>query len=433
MSIEITAMSVARSVTTRAVQVWLDGRRREQERSLDMDDLVRLRVPGLRAQRSVEPQFEQIADAVAARLEPVCAHEFRNLTDGDRQAAIDAVVGVFVHSDLSDDAIIGADADAVEWARRIRAQAPPDPALGESGIRFYELLLGECCDCYVRILRRLPVFTERAVTDLLSRVSTLGTDVSQVLERLPRRSLYAPAGDDHDEEFRREYLGLISQELDEVELFSVLPGPAPRTKLSVAYISLRTSSDKDFASRRRPAAPSGLRAGVASWDEQDDEAASVRVETVLKRSPRLLLLGEAGSGKTTLLSWLAVTAARRSFTGDLSGWNDLVPFMVKLRNYAGRDLPALEGFLDGTAGALTGHMPQAWVDRQFRVRRALLMVDGVDELVPGERRNVRDWLRQPNPPSSKALFLLKRSHLANPGESPRLVKARALPHRLCWR
>jgi hypothetical protein len=35
--------------------------------------------------------------------------------------------------------------------------------------------------------------------------------------------------------------------------------------------------------------------------------------------------------------------------------------------------------------------------------------------------------------SSKALFLLKRSHLANPGESPRLAKARALPHRLCWR
>ena len=394
MSVEITALSVARSVTARAVQLWLDGRRREQERSLDMDELVRLRIPGLRAQRSVERQFEQIADAMAARLEPVCAHEFRDLAGGDRQAAIDAVVDIFSHSDLSDDAIIGADADAVEWARRIRAQAQPDPALGESAIRFYELLLAECCDCYVRILRRLPVFTERAVTDLLARVSSLGAEVSQVLELLPRRSLYAPTGDDHDAEFEREYLGLISKELDEVELFSVLPGAAPRTILSVAYISLRASSDKDFASRHRSDAPAGLRAGVASWDEQDDEAASVRVETVLKRSPRLLLLGEAGSGKTTLLSWLAVTAARRGFTGDLAGWNDMVPFVVKLRSYAGRDLPALEGFLDGTASALAGHMPRAWVDRQFRARRALLMVDGVDELVAGERRKVRDWLRQ---------------------------------------
>ena len=39
-------------------------------------------------------------------------------------------------------------------------------------------------------------------------------------------------------------------------------------------------------------------------------------------------------------------------------------------------------------------MPRAWVDRQFKGGRALLMVDGVDELVPTERRKVRDWLRR---------------------------------------
>lgn len=241
-SIEITAMSLARSVTSRAAQIWLKGRRSEQERSLDMGELVRLRIPGLRAQRSVERQFEQIADAVAARLEPLCEHEFPDLTDGDRQAAVDAVVKVFGHADLSDEALIGADADAVEWARRIRAQAPPDPSMGEPAITFYNLLLAECCDCYVRILRGLPVFTERAITELLGRVSSLGAELARVLERLPSRSLYAPAGDDHDEEFSQEYLRLISSELDEVELFSVLAGPALRTVLSVAYISLRVSA-----------------------------------------------------------------------------------------------------------------------------------------------------------------------------------------------
>lgn len=351
-SIEITAMSLARSVTSRAAQIWLKGRRREQERSLDMGELVRLRIPGLRAQRSVERQFEQIADAVAARLEPLCEHEFRDLADGDRQAAIDAVVKVFRHADLSDEALIGADADAVEWARRIQAQAPPDPSLGEPAITFYNLLLAECCDCYVRILRRLPVFTERAITELLGRVSSLGAELAQVLERLPSRSLYAPTGDDYDEEFSQEYLELISSELDEVELFSVLAGPALRTVLSVAYISLRVSAE-NFEFRPGISGHAGLRAGVAAWDERDAEPASVRVEAALKHTPRMLLLGEAGSGKTTLLSWLAVTAARRGFTGDLAAWNGLVPFLLKLRSYTARDLPGPDGFLDGTAGPLT--------------------------------------------------------------------------------
>jgi len=121
-----------------------------------MGELVRLRIPGLRAQRSVERQFEQIADAVAGRLEPLLTHEFRGLDDGGRQAAIDAIVKVFAHADLFDTAIIAPDADAAELARRIRAQAPPVRGLGESASQFYEVLLAECCDCYVRLLRRLP-------------------------------------------------------------------------------------------------------------------------------------------------------------------------------------------------------------------------------------------------------------------------------------
>ena len=394
MSVEVIAMQVAHSLTSRAVQVWLDGRRREQERTLAMGDLVRLRIPGLRAQRSVERQFEQIADAVAARLEPLCVYEFPDLDGGSRQAAINLVVEVFRHADLSDQAIIGADANAAEWTRRLRVQAPPHRTLGEPASRFYELLLAECCECYVQILRRLPVFNERAITELLGRTTNLGAELNQILERLPARSFYAPGGSDHDEEFRSEYLGLISRELDEVELFSVLAWPAPRTILSVAYISLRVTANTDSVSRPKNRSEMLIRGGVGSWDEQDVEAASVRVETALKRSRRTLLLGEAGSGKTTLLSWLAVTAARRGFTGDLADWNELVPFLVKLRSYAGRHLPALDGFLDSTAAPLTGHMPRAWVDRQFKGGRALLMVYGVDELVPTERRKVRDWLRR---------------------------------------
>ncbi|WP_217501824.1 NACHT domain-containing protein [Streptomyces lunaelactis] len=387
------AVNLGRIVATRAVRLWLGPRELDQERRMEMSELVRRRVPGLRAQRGVERQFEQIADAVAARLEPMLVHEFRGLDEAGRQAALDGVKDAFVRADLSDEAVLGSDADPVELARRVRATMPAPVGLDEPAAQYHEVLFAECCDCYVRILRSLPVFTERAVAELLGRVSSLAAELTLVLERLPVRSLYGPQGADHDEAFRREYLGLVSRSLDEVELFSFAAGHTPRTKLSVAYVSLRVSTDDERAARQITRSAPLVRAGVRAWEDADADRSGARVEAVLAKSSRLLLRGEAGSGKTTLLRWIAVTAARGAFAGRLAEWNGLIPVVIKLRQHAGRELPRLEALLDHVAGPLTGHMPDAWLDRQFAAGRVLLLVDGVDELLAAERRRVREWLR----------------------------------------
>ncbi|MFJ5551609.1 NACHT domain-containing protein [Streptomyces sp. NPDC093225] len=391
MGAEAAAIKLGQVLAVRAVNLWLGPRRREQESRSDLSELIRVRVPGLRAQRDLARQFEQIADAVAARVEPLLAHEFRGLSANDRQAALDAVTDAFTRADLSDDAVIGSDADPAELARRIRRAVPVPVGFDEATTAFYELLFSQTCDCYVRILRRLPVFTERAVTELLARSTSLAAEVSLVLERLPAPSLYAPQGEGQDEAFRREYLEFVSRTLDEVELFSFASERPARTKLSVAYVSLRTASNGKNRSRRtEPFLP----AGSGDWAVEEDDSHGVRVETALKDARRVLLRGEAGSGKTTLLQWLAVTSARGAFTGELAAWNGRVPVLVKLRRYAGRDLPQPEALLDHTAGPLTGHMPKAWMDRQLTHGHILLLVDGVDELPSSERRAVREWLRR---------------------------------------
>jgi hypothetical protein len=98
----------------------------------------------------------------------------------------------------------------------------------------------------------------------------------------------------------------------------------------------------------------------------------------LARSPRTLIRGEAGSGQSTILRWLAITAGRNGFTGGLTGWNNVVPFLVRLRRFVGRRLPRPEELLDHVAGSLTGLMPAGWVHRQLNSGRALLLVDGFD-------------------------------------------------------
>ncbi|MEV6557905.1 NACHT domain-containing protein [Nocardia sp. NPDC051756] len=379
MSAELVAVRLGTALVGRAAHLLLAKQQGDQDRRSEMDALVRRYIPGLRPQRSVQRQFEQIADAVAVRLEPMLAHEFRGMDEGEHTAVVDAVVDTFENADLSDAAIFASNADPAQLARRIRETVRQPTWLSASGSALYDQLIAECCDCYVQIVRHLPVFVERAVPEFLRRIDRLGTDVEQVLERLPKRSLYAPDGSDHDAAFRREYLELISRTLDEVELFSFAIEQPLRTKLSVAYVSLRVVGQTYlwFGDKRQA-------------DEQG--FGGERVEAALSRKLRILLRGEAGSGKTTLLRWLAVTAARATFTGDLAAWNGLVPVLLRLRSYAARELPKLHELLDDAAGPLTSHMPSAWIDRQLADGRVLLLIDGVDELVPADRDKVREWI-----------------------------------------
>ncbi|MEU9026858.1 hypothetical protein AB0D46_04825 [Streptomyces sp. NPDC048383] len=239
MSAEVAAINLGRVLATRAVSLWLAPRRCAQEADSSMADLIRFRVPGLRHQRGLERQFEDMADAVAARLEPLLAHEFRGLPDHERRAALDGVSDTFVRADLSDAAVIGADADPSEPARAIRGAVPAPAGLSEAAAAFHEALFAESVDCYVRILKHLPVFTERAVTELLARTTTLAAEVARALDRLPVRSLYAPEGAGEDEAFRREYLELISGTLDEVELQSLAASPLMAALLCALHLERR--------------------------------------------------------------------------------------------------------------------------------------------------------------------------------------------------
>ncbi|MEU6157042.1 NACHT domain-containing protein [Streptomyces sp. NPDC047130] len=394
---EAAALRLGSTVATAAARLWLGGRRREQERHLSMDELVRTKVGGLRLQREVRNQFEQITDAVFDRLEPYLDHEFRRLEESSREAVVDAVCDTLAAADLSDDAILAADAKPAELTRRITSAARPPVGLGEAESRLHAVLFAECVEYYVHVVRSLPVFEERAAAELLERTTTLGREVAQLLRRLPDRSLLAPEGTDQDTAFRRRYLELVSSQLDEIELFRSSPGrtEASRVRLSVAYVSLRASGDDGRGGGRRRSLPL-LRPDMSQWDpgaEDSGAGAGMHMETALGGATRVLLRGEAGCGKTTLLRRLAVTAARGAFTGDLAAWNGLTPVFVKLREYSGRALPRPEEMLDGVAAPITGIMPRGWVERQLDSGNALLLIDGVDELLDRERRRVRDWLR----------------------------------------
>jgi hypothetical protein len=314
--------------------------------------------------------------------------EFGDLPENERAAALSAVSDALTAADLSDRSLFTADADPLKLAARVRATVPDmagAAGLNDAATALYRAVLDQTCIALVSVVRRLPEFQPRALAELLTRTASLADDVGAVLARLPRTSLDAPRGREHDNEFRARYLTQVSAELDKLDLFGVDTHHfRPRTRVSIAYFSLTvTGSTRGPRYDRRD----------EDWfvGRRDGDTSGVRVEDALARAPRTLLRGDAGSGKTTLLQWIAVNCARGGFTGQLAAWNGRVPFFVRLRSYGDRQPPRPEEFPSGVADPILGVMPEGWVHRQL-ADNAVLLVDGVDELVSSQRARVREWL-----------------------------------------
>ena len=392
MPLATAATGIGKQVVTHAARTWLRARRDRAERDVELIDLVQLSVRDHFQQRRLLRQLEDLADQIAERMRPVYEHEFRNVAENERAAALLAVVDALQAADLTDDTLFAVDVDARKLARLVRERVPVRRVgLAEPAERLYDAVLDESCMALVQVVRHLPAFTPRALTELLGRFSQVVEDIAEVLRRLPRTTLDAPAGSEHDEQFRARYLTHVSETLDELEQFGVdVQRYKPRTLVSVAYLSLQVSTDP---SRRGHGDRLDERWFIEGRRTVTGGSSSLRAEAALAESPRTLLRGEAGSGKTTLLQWLAVTAARSGFSGPLIDWNGSVPFLVRLRSCSGRALPRPEQLLTGVADPLVGLLPPGWVHRQLSSGRALLLVDGVDELVPAQRPAVRTWLR----------------------------------------
>ncbi|WP_051717654.1 NACHT domain-containing protein [Streptomyces megasporus] len=252
-----------------------------------------------------------------------------------------------------------------ELARRLR-EAADDPTrdLAEGAAVLHDALLEAACGQILHFFTQRSTFIARALVEQTRRQAALEARLTVGAERA--RALAARSAE--DAEFERRYADHIAHRHGRLTIYGLDPAESREWRLDTAFLSLEASHEEGS----RP----------------------VRTDRIFADRTRVLLRGVAGSGKTTLVQWLAVTAARPPAgegvsRPELSG---RVPFVLPLRAFASAGLPTPDRFLEAVRCPVAGAQPPGWADRVLSDGRALLLVDGVDEIPEREREETRRWL-----------------------------------------
>lgn len=310
---------------------------------------------------------DRLARVLAGRM----SESYADLPEHERLAALTSVQDTFEASVADIDRLFAVKLDP----ERLRAElSAPATGLSERACELYEELLGRCCAHLLEQLTAHPSFPARAAVEQVREAERTRTLVEDVRDRV------GPSPDAADLEFEVRYAEFVAAANSRVELFGLTLGrSAGGWPLETAYIGLEVSGEYGTADLL------GLDHPVRT---------TVRIEQALGERDRLLLRGPAGSGKSTLVQWLALNAARQSFGDELAGWNRCVPFVLRLRAFTALDvLPAPGEFLRAAGIPLHGSAPAGWADRLLQQGRALVLVDGVDEVPERLRKRTERWLK----------------------------------------
>jgi hypothetical protein len=380
----------------------------------DLIDVVSRHISGRREQRRVGRQFEALADNVADRLEPYLSNEIQGIDEGEIASAARAVEETLASALISTQKLLELNLDHAVLLAELEKSAGESikrNGLSDGGKAIFNLLLTESASFAMSIVEDLPGFASAQAAELLTRDTTIIELVNSVLDRMPTAIIPNSWGiGSDDQRFENKYRKAMHSHADKLQIFGVTSDNAQRAySLSVAYISMAvtssaTENEQSPSSELLPPDsdidleadhdPSLLDSRNRSSGEEVLSSESIRVDAALSGQQRLIIGGDAGSGKTTLLQWLAASAANRSFMGDLSEWNELVPFVIPLRRYANRPLPEPQKFLEQTVQPIAGAMPHSWVHRVLADGRGLVLIDGLDEIPTSSREEVKRWLLQ---------------------------------------
>ncbi|MFD5398660.1 NACHT domain-containing protein [Streptomyces sp. NPDC127097] len=270
-------------------------------------------------------------------------------------------------------------------AERLEAASPHAVrGLSRDAELLHATLLGTACLHIVHFFTQRSAFVARTLVQQSRSLDGLIALIDEFLERHP-----SPRA--ADAAFERDYLAYIARKHGRLTIYGIDLAHSPdRWPLDAAYMSLEAT-----APDAREVTAVGPFDGVGGPGGAPPVPVPVPADQALAGRDRVLLRGVAGSGKSTLVQWLAVSCAKAPGDTALPHLYGRIPFVLPLRTLTrdGAPLPTPDRFLASVGCPVSGSQPEGWADRVLASGRALLLIDGLDEIPERERELTRHWLR----------------------------------------
>ena len=379
------------------------------------------------SKRKLAREFHQIADRIAENVMPLFEAEGAKIPENDMTAVVLSLGQAIERTDVTPLTLVkDYDLRASKLTTAIIDNTSNDRKLFSADANaLLDRVSSECAEYIIEISTRLPSFSPALFSELPQRQKNLDDVVVEVLNEIRRLAETTRALNPEEEagKFERRYRTAVAHRNDEVELFGLdAPSKIRRQNLKIAYVTLSMKRRSPRRQRLERIGAMRDKFGVPAGSASELIASSHGVPAIVTRAtllytrgfrgsvlrallnsetcdailasaPRLLIRGEAGSGKTTLLQWATVSAASQRLEGALERWNETVPLMVQLRQYAEKALPSPKALVANALPEIGDGVPSNWVENLLEAGRAIVLLDGIDELDAIKREEVRAWVR----------------------------------------
>jgi len=403
---ETLLLQVGPAIAKTILRLWLKPIDAGVGLGTDIVDILKGKTSDVVAQQRAKRQFEAIGEKVAESLEPVFEGESGGLDEASRTAVAMAVASTLDQAKIDSTLLARRNLEPAELAKHlIGSDLKQTRHFSVAEKLLYERIIGESSRLIVDIASQLPSFTERTFSEVLKREDQLVNTTNQILKEVRRIRRNSQQFDQQAARFETEYRLNVTRNLDKLELLGVdVSAASRRHRLSVAYVTLSVRREITFPKKKsshgqipffgRRTRQDRLVSLLESLEAEEQNAILVSVNQALQVSRRLFISGVAGSGKTTLLQWIAVRSALRGFPEELKGWNETIPFFVRLRQCVETELPAPQDLPRLVVPAIADAMPHEWVHKHLKSKHAVVLIDGVDEIPEVRRKQFYDWLEE---------------------------------------
>jgi len=297
------------------------------------------------------------------------------------EAAVDA--GTLASASLS----------AEKLTEDILAKSPVPERLIEAGLEWpFQMALRISADALCNIGPRFADWERAAWRRSFDAFDKMVQNQEEILRVL------GPGGQGTaDERFAHTYRSHVLRRLAQVDAATFRVSSSLFLDLSAVFVqpdvsevlTLEEGTGPDDYGASNAATLEQARMEVLSGKERE-KAIRVPAQEFVVAKPRCIISGLPGSGKTTLLQHILLAAARDEEALGLPPGT--LPFLVKARHLGIGGLPGARDLMEVAEGRVVAGANPGFLERRLESGQAMLMIDGLDEVVPEQRDHIASWV-----------------------------------------